>query len=227
MPGILEVIVTTVEEAREAEAGGADRLELVRALCSGGLTPDLCLVRDVVRTVSVPVRVMVRETASMTIRDGAEMEALRNQASEIARLPVDGLVAGFVRRGEIDEDAMRQLLEPVPRLGVTFHRAFDEVENPLRAIEQLKGIRQVDHILTAGGQGEWPHRKVRLREWQQAASPEIAIIVAAGLCPSILEDLNGEPQSFQFHVGRAARAGHSISSAVDRRQVASLKSLIR
>jgi copper homeostasis protein len=227
MPGILEVIVTTVEEAREAEAGGADRLELVRALCSGGLTPDLNLARDAVNAVSVPVRVMIRQTASMTIRDDTETETLRNQAREIARLPIDGLVAGFVRDGMIDEDAMRQLLEPVPHLGVTFHRAFDEVADPLRAIEHLKNIGQVDHILTSGGQGEWSRRKLRLREWQQAASPEIAIIVAAGLCPSVLQDLNGEPEPFQFHVGRAARAGHSISSSVDRRQVASLKSLIR
>jgi copper homeostasis protein len=227
MPGILEVIVTNVEEARAAEAGGADRLELVRALCSGGLTPDLCLARDVVTTVSIPVRVMVRDTASMTIRDGVEMEALRNYASQISRLPINGLVAGFVRGGEVDEDAMRQLLEPVPHLGVTFHRAFDEVANPLRAIEHLKGIGQIDHILTAGGEGEWPRRKLRLREWQRAASPEIAIIVAAGLCPSILEDLNREPQPFQFHVGRAARIGHLVSNPVDRGQVASLKSLIR
>jgi copper homeostasis protein len=227
MPGILEVIVTTVEEAREAEAGGADRLELVRALPCGGLTPDLCLVRDVAGAVSIPVRAMIRENASMAMGDSAEMQALRGRATAVARLPVDGLVAGFIRDGEIDVEAMRQLLEAVPGIRVTCHRAFDEVENPLRAIAHLKGIGQVDLILTDGGQGNWPERKRRLLEWQRAASPEITIMVAAGLCTSFIEDLHQQAQPFQFHVGRAARVGHQASNPVDRGQVAFVKSLIR
>lgn len=227
MPGILEVIVTTVEEAREAEAGGADRLEFVRALPCGGLTPDLCLVRDVVGAVSIPVRVMIRESASMTMPDGTETEVLRQRATAIARLPVDGLVAGFIRGGEIDGEAMRRLLEAVPDIRVTFHRAFDEVENPLRAIADLKDLGQIDHILTDGGQGDWPERRRRLLEWQRAASPEITIMVAAGLCTSIFEDLSRQAQPFEFHVGRAARVGHLASNPVDRKQVAFVKSLIR
>jgi len=227
MPGILEVIVTTAEEAREAEAGGADRLELVRALPFGGLTPDPYLVRDVVEAVSIPVRAMIRENASMTLGDGAEMEVLRQRATAIAGLPVGGLVAGFIRDGAIDTDAMRRLLEPVPDIRVTFHRAFDEVDSPLRAIADLKDIGQVDYILTDGGQGDWPERKHRLLEWQRAASPEITILVAAGLCTSIFEDLTQQDQPFQFHVGRAARIGHQASNPVDREQVAFVKSLIR
>lgn len=227
MPGILEVIVTTAAEAAVAEAGGADRLELVRDLPSGGLSPDLGVVRTVMDAVSIPVRAMVRETASMSAGDGAEMETLRGCARELARLRVDGLVAGFIRDGEIDIDAMRRLLEPVPQVRVTFHRAFDEVANPLRAIEHLKSIGQIDHILTSGGQDDWPRRKLRLLEWQRAASPEITILVAAGLDSRVLQDLNREPLPFEFHVGRAARKGHQVSNPIDHTQIASLKSLIR
>ena len=227
MPGILEVIVTTAVEARTAEAGGADRLELVRDPAAGGLTPEFQVVRDVMEAVAIPVRVMVRKTTSMAAGDDAEMETLRSHASEVARLPVNGLVAGFIRGGEIDLDAMRRLLEPVPHVHVTFHRAFDEVSNPLRAIEHLKSIGQIDHILTSGGEGDWPARKYRLLEWQRAASPEITILVAAGLCPCVLEELNREPLPFQFHVGRAARTGHQVSNPIDREQVASLKSLLQ
>lgn len=227
MPGILEVIVTTAAEAAAAEAAGADRLELVRDLPSGGLSPDLGIVRTVMDTVSIPVRVMVRETASMSAGDAAEIEILRGCARELARLPVDGLVAGFIRDGEIDVDAMRRLLEPVPHIRVTFHRAFDEVANPLRAIEHLKTIGQIEHILTSGGKDDWPRRKRRLLEWQRAASPEITILVAAGLDSRVLQDLNREPLPFEFHVGRAARKGHQVSNPIDHAQIASLKSLIQ
>lgn len=227
MHGMLEVIVTTAAEARCAEAGGADRLELVRDLSAGGLTPDLQVLWDVMSAVSIPVRVMVRENASMSAGDDMEMEALRLHARQVARFPVNGLVAGFIRGGEIDFDAMRKLLEPVPQIRVTFHRAFDEVSNPLRAIEHLKNIGQIDRILTSGGEGDWPQRKRRLLEWQRMASPEITILVAAGLCPCILEELNRDPLPFEFHVGRAARKGHEVLNAIDQEQVAALKSLIR
>jgi copper homeostasis protein len=162
----------------------------------------------------------------MSAGDGAEMSSLRRRASEFASL-VDGLVAGFIRDGEIDVNAMRRLLEPVPHIRVTFHRAFDEVANPLRAIEHLKSIGQIDHILTSGGKDDWPRRKRRLIEWQRAASPEITILVAAGLDPCVLQDLQREPAPFEFHVGRAARKGHQVSNPIDHTQVASLKSLIQ
>jgi copper homeostasis protein len=38
---LLEVIVLSVEDARAAEEGGADRLEVVRDIHLGGLTPPL------------------------------------------------------------------------------------------------------------------------------------------------------------------------------------------
>ena len=60
---VLEVIVESVADAREAARGGADRLEVVRALELGGLTPPLTLVREIAEAVSLPLRVMVRGNA--------------------------------------------------------------------------------------------------------------------------------------------------------------------
>ncbi|MBZ5592386.1 MAG: hypothetical protein LAP39_09125 [Acidobacteriia bacterium] len=63
MPGVplLEVIACSVADAVAAERGGAGRLEIVRALEAGGLTPLLSLVKEIVAAVSIPVRVMLRE----------------------------------------------------------------------------------------------------------------------------------------------------------------------
>lgn len=227
MSRILEVIVTSAAEATAAEAGGADRLELVRDLPSGGLSPELDMVRKVLDAVAIPVRSMVREAASMTAGSDTDLELLQARAAGMARFPVHGLVAGFIRDGEIDLDAMRRLLEPFPAIHVTFHRAFDEVANPLRAIEHLKTIRQIDRILTSGGTDTWSCRKRRLLDWQRAASPEITILVAAGLDPYVLEDLNREPLPFEFHVGRAARKKHQVSNPIAPHQIASLKSLLQ
>jgi copper homeostasis protein len=62
MKRLLEVIACSVEDAEAAEQGGAGRLEVVRELGRGGCTPELALVRAILDRVSIPVRVMLRES---------------------------------------------------------------------------------------------------------------------------------------------------------------------
>jgi len=76
MSALLEVIVTSVEEAVEAQAGGADRLELLAAPEHAGLTPSCSTVENVVRSVSIPVRVMLRDEPSMSVGSSAEFAEL-------------------------------------------------------------------------------------------------------------------------------------------------------
>jgi copper homeostasis protein len=92
----LEVIVTSAAEARVAAAAGADRLELVRDLNTGGLTPEWEVIREVIAAVGIPVRVMLRENASMAVADAAELKALQTKAAQIHALPINGLVMGWV-----------------------------------------------------------------------------------------------------------------------------------
>ena len=94
---LLEVIVTSLEEARAAEDGGADRLELVRNLEADGLTPELSVVERVLAAISVPVRVMVRETPSFSIGTENEKRNLMDTAHALSQLPVNGLVLGFLK----------------------------------------------------------------------------------------------------------------------------------
>ena len=91
---LLEVIVTSVDEACEAEQGGADRLELVSDFASEGLTPKLSIVERVLRVVSIPVRVMLRENESFEIKDDDELELLKKYAAELGGMPVNGVSAG-------------------------------------------------------------------------------------------------------------------------------------
>ena len=59
---MLEVIACSVTDAIAAAQGGAHRIELISRFDIGGLTPSLGLVRDVIRAVKIPVRVMLRES---------------------------------------------------------------------------------------------------------------------------------------------------------------------
>ena len=66
----VEVIAQSVADAVAAEAGGADRLELVRDLDQDGLTPPPELVRAVVAAVRIPVYAMLRPWNRFTLAPG-------------------------------------------------------------------------------------------------------------------------------------------------------------
>lgn len=222
----LEVIVTSVAEAIAAEQGGADRLELVRDLDQGGLTPALTLVKDVTSRVAIPVRVMVRETASMSVSDASEMARLQDTICEFSQHRVDGLVLGFLHHGQVDRDSLDSLLrsECLPdEVRITFHRAFDEAADPLSAIAVLKSYAQIDRILTSAGDTPWPTRRARLEEWQSNAGPTIQMLLAIGRDTSGLSELIRSPQRYEVHVGRAARVSHTNSGAVSAAYVSALK----
>ena len=91
---LLEVITCSVEDAREAERGGAGRLEVVRDLHLGGLTPSFDLVREILDAVSIPIRVMIRERNDYSAGTDAEPERLCRLATEMSALPIEGLVMG-------------------------------------------------------------------------------------------------------------------------------------
>ncbi|MGH9694797.1 MAG: copper homeostasis protein CutC, partial [Bryobacteraceae bacterium] len=121
---LLEVIACSVEDALEAERGGAGRLEVVRDLHLGGLTPPLRLVREILGVVSIPIRVMIRERNDYSAGTGTELQRLCVLAAEVGVLPIDGLVLGFLTGTEINVEALNKILSEVPRFPVTFHHAF-------------------------------------------------------------------------------------------------------
>lgn len=223
---ILEVIVCSVADAVEAERGGADRLEIVRDLDRGGLTPDLNLVRSIQRTVSLPLRVIVRENEDYSFPGEEAFDRLCAIAFELQQIGVDGLVAGFLSNGNIDIETMLKLMNAAPRLRATFHHAFDETKDPLNAVAQLKNIGQIDRILSRGGSGDISERASRLDLYRQLALDEIVILAGGGLDEAAIRFLRAHTAIHEFHVGRAARVPPSNNGAVRANLVEQLRRLL-
>jgi len=221
---VLEVIACSVTDAIEAERGGAGRLEVVSHLECGGLTPPLALVREILATVSMPVRVMLRENVGYGVTGASEIERLCAAAAEISALPVDGLVLGFLRNEEIDLDVTERVLSYAPNLKATFHHAFDELTDPFQAIEKLKKVEQIDRILTGGGKGNWMRRIERLTGIEQAARPEITLLAGGGVDASVIRWICEATGIREFHVGRAARVPERAEGVV---QAARVRGLVR
>ena len=174
----LEVIATTAEDGVEAAAGGADRLEVVRELGRGGLTPPWPLVEALLARVRVPLRVMVRVEEPFIPTSLDVVRRMCDEARALAALPVDGLVFGALTPGgdAIDLDVLRRFADAAAPRAITFHRAFELAPDAVRALSALAGVPPVDRVLTAAGEGSADARVARLARWRDAApSPRAAV----------------------------------------------------
>jgi copper homeostasis protein len=218
---LIEVIACSPEDAIEAEQGGAGRIELVRELGLGGLTPPVEIVEEVVRRVTIPVRVMVREQASYAAGDVDAVDRLRHMASRFAGLRIDGVVIGFLRQGRMDEAAMDAVLASAAPPRATFHHAFDVLPDPIPALHILRRWPQVDRVLTSGGAGDWGRKAARIAGWTAAAAPDIQLLPGGGLDLQAVGIL-AKSGFAEAHVGRAARLPPAVDGAVSSRRVAEL-----
>ena len=218
---LLEVIACSVGDAIEAQRGGAGRLELVRELGRGGLTPPLDLVKEVLGMVTIPVRVMIRETDGYAAGTAADIDRLARLAERAASLGIDGVVVGFLRRGQLDVAAMDEVLAASSAVRATFHRAFDDLPDPIEALRELRRWPVIDRVLSSGGPGTWHDRAARLRQWSAVAAPFIGLLPGGGIDGDAITIL-ADAGLAEAHTGRAAREPRTAEGAVSAQRVAEL-----
>ncbi|HKR22830.1 MAG TPA: copper homeostasis protein CutC [Pyrinomonadaceae bacterium] len=220
MSRLLEVIACSVADAVEAEKGGAKRIEIVRDLDRGGLTPPFELVAQIKQAVNLPLRVMLRESESFETSSGSEIDRLCAAAVQFASIGVDGFVLGFLKDGEVDLELTQSVLACASQTRATFHHAFEAARDKLRALDVIKTLPQIDRVLSSGGTDDL--RVQRLGQYANAASPELTIIAGGGVDRESILKIGRETNIREFHVGRAARAGFHVDGAVQASLVSEL-----
>src|SRR5947209_3422273 len=112
MPVLLEVIVSFLDDARAAAAGGADRFELCSALALGGLTPSLGTLAAIKAETRVPVMFMVRPREGGMAYTEGELAVMERDAALALEAGADGLVFGFLTpEGAVDVPRCRRFTE--------------------------------------------------------------------------------------------------------------------
>ncbi len=215
---LLEVICQTEDDARQAEDGGAHRIELVRGIARGGFTPSCEVIEAVLRATRLPVRVMIREDENHEVADEARIASMAESARRAKGLGASGVVLGL-RRGGKPDCALTARVLAAAGLPATFHHAFEELDDPLAAIASLKTIPAINRILSHGGQGAWEAKAARLEERRRAALPEITLLAGGGIDESVIRFLRERTGLCEFHAGRAARGGGDAEAPVSAAQV--------
>jgi copper homeostasis protein len=178
---LVEACVTTVEEAETCVAAGAHRLELCRDLAVGGLTPGDELLAAVTAAVDVPVFAMARPRSGSFVFDAEEVETTTREIERLLRGGAAGVVVGALHpSGGIDVDAMHRLVVAAAPLPVTFHRAFDQLEDQVAAMDVLADLK-VARVLTSGGATRAMDAVPRLAELAVRGAGRVRVLAGGGV----------------------------------------------
>lgn len=216
---ILEVIALSAQDAAAAQAGGADRLEVISDMASDGLSPARETFADIRERVDIPLRVMLRLRRGFLAGGEAGLDTLCETARELRAEGADEFVLGFLDSGgQADTHAVTTLASVVAGCRWTFHRALDHAADRDALRRQLADVPGLDTYLTAGSADGVPDgydvllteaARTRDREPGYAAQ----LLVGGGLRLEHLPGLRAAGVD-AFHIGGAARP-HGWDAPVD------------
>lgn len=178
---LLEICASTYQSAINAEKGSAHRIELCENLSVGGLTPHQDLIKQVVQELSIPVNVLIRPRGGEFVYKDEEFEQMLNNIEFCKSISCNGIVSGVLNSNNtIDIERTKQLIETSKPLSFTFHRAFDDVINPIEAINQLINLK-TDYILTSGQAETALEGLETLKQLKKEAKGKIEILVGGSV----------------------------------------------
>ncbi|NNU75666.1 copper homeostasis protein CutC [Clostridium estertheticum] len=220
---MIEIIAATIEDVKRIEESGADRIELVSALSEGGLTPSYSLIKRAVKSVKTPVNVMIRPHGKSFIYTDEEIELMVEDIIIAKELNVNGVVFGVLnRKNEICVPSLEKLLKACHGIDVTFHRAIDELLDPVKGIEVLANYGQIKNVLTSGGKGDIL-KNIPVIKNMVEKSKHINVIVGGGLNAENIKDVIEKTKAPAYHFGTAGRNDKSVFGEIN---IDSLKILV-
>lgn len=215
---IIEICVDSVESAINAEAGGADRLELCAALELGGITPGPGTIESVIANVTIPVNVMIRPRGGDFLYSDAEFEVMRRDIDFAREAGAAGIVLGILMPdGSIDFDRTAYLTEYALPMPVTFHRAFDMTDDPWQALEDIISAGVV-RLLTSGQCNKAPDGASLISEMVKLAGDRITIMPGSGLNEETIREVARITGASEYHL--TGRSTESSGMAFRRPEIA-------
>nr|WP_296065351.1 copper homeostasis protein CutC [uncultured Actinoplanes sp.] len=224
----VEICVSDVPTALAAEAAGAGRLELCADLGQGGTTPSLGTVEVALRTLRrAAVRVMVRPRGGDFRVSEAEEQVMLADIAAIRALPNPyGREVGFVlgaltASARLDLRVLNRLIEAAGPLPVTVHKAFDEVDDQLAALDQVIDLG-ADAVLTSGAASSALAGAERIAALRDRAAGRLRVIAAGGIRSHNVRQVLARTRAAEIHLrapirqqGREATDPDEVRRVVD------------
>jgi copper homeostasis protein len=177
----LEICANSYQSAINAQIAGANRIELCSELSVGGITPSYGILKKVSKEITIPVNILIRPRSGDFCYTDEEFEQMKMDIQLCKKFGFNGIVSGVLNTDNtIDIERTKVLVELSRPLAFTFHRAFDGVENPKKALKQLIDLG-VDRILSSGLQEKATDGIALLKELQELAKDTLIILPGSGI----------------------------------------------
>jgi len=220
---ILEIACFNTESALIAQRAGADRIELCEDYKAGGVTPALQDFIKVKAKVSVPIFVMIRPRGGNFAYNDQELKKMKEEITEYKKSGADGFVFGILDKYQcVDKTRCSELVELAYPLQTTFHRAFDEVKDPLHELENIISCG-FTRILTSGQKPAALEGAGLISELIQKASNRIVILPGGGIRSGNATALAVKTGAREFH----SAAINKNTLLVDEKEVRDLKLVLQ
>jgi copper homeostasis protein len=198
---LLEMSVESLDAALAAVRGGADRIELCENLSVGGVTPNAELLRQARELIQAPIFVMIRPRGGNFCYSAQELQQMKQETAMAKAAGMDGVVFGILTdSGLVDTHANATLVDLAKPLSVTFHRAFDELQDLEQGLEQVIATGAT-RILTSGGRPCAEDGSAQIARLIRQAGDRILILPGGGIRPGNLEHVARQTQATEFHSG--------------------------
>ena len=197
---IKEACVEGYQEAMLAEKLGADRLELCSHLDKDGLTPERETILDVLSSISIPIKIMIRPRSGNFVYNKKEIYQMEEEISFCKTNGVKEVVFGVLdTQNRIDMDLVKRLTNISYPMRVTFHKAIDCSDNIKEAFEQLIKCKAVTSVLTSGKGKFVLENRTLIKEIIQLYKDKINIILAGGITNDNLDKIHKTFHCIEYH----------------------------
>ena len=142
---------------------------------------------------------MIRARGGNFVYSKEEIEIMKEDIKAFKDLGVKGVVFGFLTSdNKIDLELTKELVDLAYPMEVTFHKAIDEIVNPLDYIDDLVNIG-IKRILTSGGKATALEGKDLINEIIKKSNGRLKIVVAGKVTKENLNELSNLICANEFH----------------------------
>lgn len=219
---LLEIACFSPQALLQAANSPADRLEYCAHYAHGGITPPVTGFDLLRKQVTQPIYVMIRCRAGDFVYSNAEVKRMQQQIRDFQSAGANGFVFGaLLPHDRLDQFALEKLAQAADEHPWSFHRAFDQCQEPEQALQTLLQAG-CSNLLTSGCTTNALNGMEQLRQYSTLAGSRMRILAGGGLRSHNLAQLLAENLDLDYH-SAALLPGTELP---DLQEISRLKQLI-
>ena len=147
---IIEICTTSFNSIVNAQDAGANRLELCENYHVGGLTPSMGFFEKSLELSKIPINILIRPRGGDFIFNNIDLNSMFESIQKFKNYNISGFVIGFLdNKKQLNNTLLREFRSATEGYELTFHRAFDYLEEQEKSLEKLIE-NKFDRILCSG-----------------------------------------------------------------------------